>query len=144
MVQNKLHYAAHDQFVGLEIHGDDSYFQNMIKEEEGAGNMEVSKRDWKLYREKLPEWQEAYMERLVASYVEYLTGDEPASEKFWEMEKRIKRDRKNPGVLIELSKQDMPFDLIRLLNEGVITVRDLDDFSDDLKEYVKFLKDRLG
>ena len=25
--------------------------------------MKVSKRDWKLYREKLPEWQEAYMER---------------------------------------------------------------------------------
>lgn len=106
--------------------------------------MEVSKRDWKLYREKLPDWQEAYMEKLVASYVEYLTGDEPASEKLWEMEKRIKRDRKNSGVLIELSKQDMPFDLIRLLHEGVITVGDLDDFSDDLKETVKFLKDRLG
>lgn len=106
--------------------------------------MNVSKRDWKLYREKLPEWQEAYMERLVATYVEYLKSDEPASTKFWEMEKRIKNDKKNPGVLIELSKQDMPFDLIRLLNEGVITVGDLDDFSDDLKETIKFLKDRLG
>lgn len=106
--------------------------------------MEVSKRDWKLYREKLPEWQEAYMERLVATYVEYLTSDEPASTKFWEMEKRIKKDKKNPGVLMELSKQDMPFDLIRLLHEDVITVDDLDDFSDELKENVKFLKDRLG
>lgn len=106
--------------------------------------MEVSKRDWKLYREKLPEWQEAYMERLVATYVEYLTSDEPASTKFWEMEKRIKKDKKNPGVLMELSKQDMPFDLIRLLHEDVITVEDLDDFSDELKENVKFLKDRLG
>lgn len=106
--------------------------------------MEVSKRDWKLYREKLPEWQEAYMERLVARYVEYLTSDEPASTKFWEMEKRIKRDKKNPGVLMELSKQDMPFDLIRLLHEDVITVEDLDDFSDGLKENVKFLRERLG
>lgn len=106
--------------------------------------MEVSKRDWKLYREKLPEWQEAYMERLVATYVEYLTSDEPASTKFWEMEKRIKKDKKNPGVLMELSKQDMPFDLIRLLHEDVITVEDLDDFSDELKENIKFLKERLG
>ena len=106
--------------------------------------MEVSKRDWKLYREKLPEWQESYMERLVATYVDYLTSDESASTKFWEMEKRIKRDKKNPGVLIELSKQDMPFDLIRLLREGVITVGDLDDFSDELKKSVEFLKDRLG
>lgn len=84
------------------------------------------------------------MERLVATYVEYLTSDEPASTKFWEMEKRIKKDKKNPGVLMELSKQDMPFDLIRLLHEDVITVEDLDDFSDELKENVKFLKDRLG
>ena len=106
--------------------------------------MEVSKKDWKLYREKLPEWQESYMERLVATYVDYLTSDESASTKFWEMEKRIKRDKKNPGVLIELSKQDVPFDLIRLLREGVITVGDLDDFSDELKETVEFLKDRLG
>ena len=106
--------------------------------------MKVSKRDWKLYREKLPDWQESYMERLVATYVDYLTSDESASTKFWEMEKRIKRDKKNPGVLIELSKQDVPFDLIRLLREGVITVGDLDDFSDELKETVEFLKDRLG
>lgn len=102
------------------------------------------KKDWKLYREKLPEWQEAYIERLVATYVEYLTSDQSASTKFWEMEKRIKRDKKYPGVLIEVSKRDMPFDLIRLLHEGVITVGDLDDFSDELKETIRFLKDRLG
>lgn len=106
--------------------------------------MEVSKKDWKLYREKVPGWQEAYMEKLIASYVEYLEGKEPASTKFWELEKKIKRDRKNPGVLIELSKQDMPFDLIRLIHEGVITVNHLNDFSDELKETVEILLDRLG
>ena len=106
--------------------------------------MEVSKKDWKLYREKLPGWQEAYMEKLIVSYVKYLTSEKSASTKFWELEKKIKRDRKNPGVLIELSKQDMPFDLIRLIHERVITVNDLDDFSDELKETVKFLLERLG
>lgn len=29
--------------------------------------MEVTKKDWKLYREKIPKWQEAYMEKLIAS-----------------------------------------------------------------------------
>ena len=106
--------------------------------------MEVSKKDWKLYQEKIPEWQEAYMEKLIASYVKYLLGEEPASTKFWELEKKIKRDRKNPGVLIELSKQNMPFDLIRLIQEGVITVNDLDEFSDELKEVVNYLLERLG
>lgn len=38
----------------------------------------------------------------------------------------------------------MPFDLIRLIHEGVITVDDLNDFSDELKENVKFLLEKLG
>ena len=101
--------------------------------------MEVSKKDWKLYREKIAGWQEAYMEKLIASYVKYLLAEEPASTKFWELEKKIKRDRKNPGVLIELSKQNMPFDLIRLIHEGVITVDYLEGFSDELKETVNYL-----
>ena len=106
--------------------------------------MEVSKKDWKLYREKLPKWQEAYMEKLIVKYVEYLQSEETASTKFWELEKKIKRDRKNPGVLIELRKQELHFDLIRLIHEGVITLKDLDDFSDELKETVRFLLERLG
>lgn len=60
------------------------------------------------------------------------------------MEKRIKCDKKHPGVLIELNKRDMPFDLVRLLKLGVITSEDLDEFSDELKETVAFFKDRLG
>ena len=106
--------------------------------------MEVSKKDWKLYREKIGEWQETYMEKLIVQYVDYLNGDAPASTKFWEMEKRIKRDKKHPGVLIELNKQDMPFDLVRLINLSVITRADLEEFSDELKEMVDFLKDRMG
>ena len=38
--------------------------------------MEVSKTDWKLYREKLPKWQETYMEKLIVKYVEYLQSEE--------------------------------------------------------------------
>ena len=95
--------------------------------------MEVSKKDWKLYREKLPKWQETYMEKLIVKYVEYLQSEEAASTKFWELEKRIKRDR----------KQELHFDLILLIREGVITIKDLDDFSDELKETVRFLLERL-
>jgi hypothetical protein len=34
--------------------------------------VEISKSDWKLFRERLPEWQEHYMERLTKEYIEYL------------------------------------------------------------------------
>ena len=64
--------------------------------------MEPSKSDWRLYREKVSGWQENYMERLIKDYITYLSSDERASTKFWKMEKRIKADKKTPGVCIEL------------------------------------------
>ena len=54
--------------------------------------MDISKTDWKLFREKLPGWQEAYMERLNNEYVALLTSNEKASDKFWALDERIKQD----------------------------------------------------
>lgn len=100
--------------------------------------MEVSKADWKLFRSRIADWQEAYMERLIKEYAELLNGEGAASDKFWELEKRIKNDKRNPGVLIELHKQDVPYDLVQLINLGVITVDELEGFSEDMKDIVNF------
>lgn len=104
--------------------------------------MEVSKNDWKLFRTCVGDWQEAYMERLIKEYMDLLNGDENASDKFWKLEERIKKDKKHPGVMIELSKSNMIFDIVELINGGVITITDLEDFSDELKESVDFLLHR--
>lgn len=53
----------------------------------------------------------------------------PASSKIWELEKRIKKDKKTPGVCLELSKQDMMFDMVCLMKDGVILYENLEDFS---------------
>lgn len=106
--------------------------------------MEPSKRDWKLYREKIAGWQEHYMECLIKEYITYLNSDEHASTKFWEMEKRIKQDKKTPGVCIKLSKSNMMFDLVHLLQDGVIVFDDLNEFSVELRENVRFLWERFG
>lgn len=104
--------------------------------------IEISKRDWKLFREKLPEWQETYMERLCKEYVALLTGDQKGSERFWALEERIKKDRKAPGVILSVSKGDMLIDLVRLVQDGVISVDDLSDFSEDVRERVQFMVSR--
>lgn len=104
--------------------------------------VEPSKRDWKLYRERIGEWQEHYMEKLVKEYADYLSSDLPASTKFWGIEKKIKRDRKKPGVCIELRKYDMFWDIARLINDKVISMDDLEEFSDDLKEAVVLILSR--
>ena len=104
--------------------------------------MEVSKSNWKLFRARIGDWQEAYMERLVKEYMDILNGAENASDKFWKLEERMKKDKKHPGVMLELSKGNMIFDIVTLINNGVITVADLADFSDGLKESVDFLLHR--
>ena len=96
----------------------------------------ITKADWKLFRERIGEWQEAYMEKLNKEYVELLSGDEPASKKFWDLEKRIREDKRKPGVLLELRKSEVGWDLVRLLGDGVITESDLEGFSGDLKDTV--------
>ena len=34
--------------------------------------MDISKKDWKLFREKLSDWQEKYMEGLIKECVNFL------------------------------------------------------------------------
>ena len=34
---------------------------------------QVKEKDWKQFRKMLPEWQEAYMERLTKEYIELLS-----------------------------------------------------------------------
>ena len=64
--------------------------------------MEITKADWKLFREKLPGWQEHYMEKLANEYIKLLSSPGPASEHFWELEKRIKEEE---GHYINLPKK---------------------------------------
>lgn len=101
--------------------------------------MEVSKSDWKLFRTRIAKWQEAYMEHLVKEYIDLLNESENASDKFWKLEERIKKDKKNPGVLLELNKGTMIYDIVALINRTVIITADLEGFSDELKESVDFL-----
>lgn len=104
--------------------------------------VEISKRDWKLFRERVPNWQEHYMERLTKEYIELLSSSGNASDHFWELEKRIKKDKKHPGVLLELRKSESIWDIARFVKLKVITLSDLEGFSDELIEAVQLLLKR--
>ena len=93
-----------------------------------------SEKDWKLFRNKIADWQEAYMEKLNREYIELLSSEGNASDKFWELEKRIREDKKDSGVQCEMSRSTMHFVIMNLLSEGAITLADLADFSEDLQE----------
>ena len=68
-----------------------------------------------------------------------------ASDKFWNLEKRIKEDKRHPGVLMELRKSEAIWDIVYLIRLKVIEYEDLEDFSDELKGEVKrILEDYKG
>lgn len=100
---------------------------------------QVKESDWKLFRKRIPEWQERYMEQLCAEYSVLLAGKGLASDKFWELDKRIRQDRCSSGVCVDMRRSMMRLDLVMLLRDGSITFRDLEGFSDDLLNSLKFV-----
>ena len=96
----------------------------------------VSKRDWLLFRSKIAGWQEAYIGKLNKEYINLLSGPGSEADKFWELCKRIREDRRCAGVQISMRGSDPLPIICRMINEGVITLGDLDEFSEELWEVV--------
>ena len=104
--------------------------------------VEISKVDWKMFREKFPEWQELYMERLTKKYIELLSSPGNASDHFWELEKRIRNDKKHPGVILEMNKSEAIWDIAIFVKKKVINLKDLEGFSQELIDSVTELLNR--
>ena len=98
----------------------------------------VTEADWKLFRSKIARWQERFMDKLVKEYSELLSDPEKlSSDKFWELEKRIKEDAKLKGVTCEMRRSVMLYNLMELYREDAITDDDLDGFSEEIVRRVK-------
>ncbi len=104
--------------------------------------MQITESDWKIFRKKIPDWQESYMERLAREYIILLQSEKKASSKFWELEKRIKQDKKSPGVIIDMRRSTAINNIVSLILDEVISLDDLEEFSDDLKEAVKYIVEK--
>ena len=101
-----------------------------------------TKKDWTLFKNKIADWQEAYMDRLNKGYIELLSEDVNPSEKFWQLEKRIKEDKKKTGVQLRMSRSNLIYNIISLINDGAISFEDIQEFSDELKEIVSAFVER--
>ena len=99
---------------------------------------QVKEQDWKLFRKKLPLWQEAYMDKLNQEYIRLLSGEGLASDKFWELEKRIHTDKRSVGVVADMRRSQMYTNLLSLLANEIIQEDDLDGFSKELAETIKY------
>ena len=103
---------------------------------------QVKEQDWKLFRKKLPLWQEAYMDKLNQEYIRLLSGEGLASDKFWELEKRIREDKRSVGVVADMRRSQMYSNLLSLLVNEIIREEELEGFSEELTESVKYVAQR--
>ena len=99
--------------------------------------------DWKLFRVKIVEWQNRYIER-VNKKISKILADEKISpaERFWKAEKLINREKKSTGVIIDMRRSTFKLNLLRLLKEKAITLDDLSDFSSELQEEIRKIWER--
>lgn len=98
-----------------------------------------AKADWTLFQSLLPQWQERFMSRLCDKYAAVLTGPYRGSEAFWEVKRLIRQDVKRIGAMAGSAQSEVASIFADLLREQVITVEDIADFSDEVKEMVEYL-----
>lgn len=99
----------------------------------------ITENDWRLFKEKLPYWQERHMEKLNRKYIEILSGVGLASEKFWKLEKQINQDKQKAGVIIEMKRSNVFPCIVDLLKLRIITKKDLEGFSNDFIAAVTYI-----
>lgn len=97
--------------------------------------------DWKLFSLKYYEWKNRYLEQFVKEYKAILDSDDTPIDKFIELKERINKDSRAsvfhlPG---RFSRNDMNLNNKALLDTGVITIDDLSEFSDEVKDMAEFV-----
>lgn len=101
----------------------------------------VKEADWEKSRKKIDFWQENYLRRLNKEYIDILKQDKSASEIFWTLEEEIKKDKKSVEVMVIMRRSIMRDIILELIRDNVIEFKDIDEFSDDLKDTVRQILD---
>ena len=97
----------------------------------------VNEKDWKLFKKLVPVWQEKYIQKINKEYIDILSKNNSSAQNFWELENRIRQDKKHPGVILDLRRSTMHMNLMLLLSYEVITFDDLKEFSIELLDELK-------
>lgn len=97
--------------------------------------------DWKLFSTKYYDWKNRCLEQFFPEYKAILDSDETATDKFFELKKRIDKDSRTPVLRLpgRFSRNDMYMNIAFLINHEVITLDDLSEFSDEVKEMAKLV-----
>lgn len=99
--------------------------------------MECIESDWKLFRTLIPVWRDRYIEKQLVKVNEKLAQKaEAPADIFWDVHKLINKQAK---VLTEcfdnFSRSSMHISLVTMYNYKIISLGDLNDFSEELRTW---------
>lgn len=100
--------------------------------------MKPTKRDWKTFRDMLPELREHYLAERNKTFISMLNDeDRTPTEQFWDTLDAMKKEAKIlQDCLDGYSKSDMDMHILLMLRHGLMNEEDLDGFSEELREWV--------
>ena len=100
---------------------------------------DVKESDWKLFRARLPQWQERYMTGVVEKCRRILETETKASDCYWKLERFINREKRSPGVIVhDIRRSTMHVHILDLLETKVITLDDMGGFSEEYRAFVEW------
>lgn len=94
-----------------------------------------NEKDWKAFRSLAPVLRERYLRAKNEELATILDDDERSpTEKFWELEERVGEIAKALRACLDgHSRTRMRLFMFQMFDVGMMTVQDLDGFSDDLR-----------
>lgn len=109
-------------------------------------NKSVKESDWQLFRERVPEWRERYLENVNDEIARLFTTEgETPTEIFWEAKERMDEEAQ---ILVDCldghSRSNMQMHLVLMHRHGLVEDADLKEFSDELRERILVLSREFG
>ena len=95
--------------------------------------------DWTLFRARIATWRDRYLDRKTRDLARILTdGDGSPTDRFWTAHAAIRDEARTLRRCLDGSgRGSMDLQLVQMLHAGVIEDADLDDFSDDLRSWIR-------
>ncbi len=98
--------------------------------------------DWKLFRSRLEDLREKYLEKKNIELRKYLSDpDKSATEQFWDTFESMKNEEAILNqCLVGYSRSKMFFHILAMYQCGMMTDEDLRQFSDEVQDYVRYME----
>ena len=98
-------------------------------------NYEFIESDWKIYRERRSVWIENFMDRICKQYIDLLASGASATERIKTLYSSLQKDTGKIDIVVRDSRTYMKQNIRHLLEEDVISLKDLEGFSSELQDW---------